>query len=113
MLRLTWIEARSEPERLKVEGRIVGEWSDLIERELATRPAAGVELDLSEATYIDPRGIEILRRLSASGVRVVGDSPLIADILKSGGWQLARPSIWRMPRSRAPPPGTARRRSPP
>ncbi len=69
--------------RLRVEGQIVGDWCGVLEREShASRGRAReVTLDLTEVSFVDPRGLETLRRLRASGLRLVGVPPLIAESL--------------------------------
>ena len=72
-----------------MEGRIVGEWSELLERECANASMDGgaPELDLSGTTHVDRQGIDALQRLSERGFRIIGENPLIAEVRKAGGWQ--------------------------
>jgi hypothetical protein len=74
MLRIT---VRHQPDRttLTLEGRLLGPWVDALEEDwLATlrlgdpRP---IVADLTEVTFVDPAGRELLTRMSARGTRLV------------------------------------------
>lgn len=88
MLRLTWTDNTPRGRLLLVEGEIVDEWSDILERECSKSPRGGVPqvLDLSGATHIDRRGLETLRRLAGRGFRIVGENALIAEMRRTEGW---------------------------
>jgi hypothetical protein len=89
VLRLTWIDNAQRGRLLLVEGEIVDEWSDILERECSESRRRGDpphELDLSGTTHVDRRGLETLRRLADRGFRIVGENPLIAEVRRAGGW---------------------------
>lgn len=77
---------------LIVEGRIVGEWSDVLEDECLKQIRSGlrVALDLSGVDFISRRGIEALDRLVRIGTEIRSCSPLIADLLEQEGIRIAR-----------------------
>ncbi len=83
MLRLTRIPSNDPGVTLRAEGRVVGEWAMLLERECAA--AAGefgvVHLDLAAVAYVDTKGVAALRRLVRSQVTIGGCPPLIHELL--------------------------------
>ena len=70
---------------LSVEGRIVSEWVAVLEHECrqAATDTPRVQLDLAAVTFIDARGIEVLRRLVAAGVVAVVNCREFIDALLS------------------------------
>lgn len=83
MLRLTVLAGGSAPSVILVEGRLVGEWADLLEGEYRrTRgPAGKVALDIGAVTDVDTRGLLVLRRLQQEAVVLRGLSPLMLALL--------------------------------
>jgi len=69
---------------LTVEGRIVSDWVAVLERECHRWLQDGrkVRLDFSGVTFVDRPGVEMLKRLQASDVRIVGCSVFVAELLK-------------------------------
>jgi ABC-type transporter Mla MlaB component len=88
LLRLTWIEDPMRGRYLRVEGRIVAPWSEVLETECLASLEAGDarEIDLSGTTHVDGGGFETLQRLVSRGFRVVGENPWISEIRRQGGW---------------------------
>ena len=72
---------------LILQGRIVGDWAELLERECQELLRSGlhVVLDLSEVVFIGRAGLQVLGRLGPTGVRIIGCSPLIAATLTQEG----------------------------
>ncbi len=72
--------------RLRIEGQIVGDWCGVLERESRASCGQGrrVTLDLAGVSFVDPRGLQTLRRLQSSGLRLVEVPPLIAQSLEDG-----------------------------
>ena len=87
MLRILRNDVETDRVVLRLEGRIVAEWADLVEREglESIRSGLDVGLDLSGVALIGHSGLEALRRLGLVGVRIIGCSPLIADMLEEEG----------------------------
>jgi anti-anti-sigma regulatory factor len=77
---------------LTVQGRIVREWADVLERECVELMQSGlvVVLDLSGVVFIGRSGIEVLGRLARAGVGIIDCSPLIADVLEQEGIEVGR-----------------------
>ena len=87
MLRIQRYDLNARTVRLVLQGRIVAEWADLLERECAElmRSRLRVVLDLSDVVFIGRYGVEALGRLSRAGARFIGCTPLIAAMLEQEG----------------------------
>jgi anti-anti-sigma regulatory factor len=83
MVRIQRIVDRPSEITLSVEGRIVAEWVAVVEDECrqAARETPRVQLDLAAVTFIDARGVEVLRRLVTDGVAVVNCREFIGALL--------------------------------
>jgi len=77
---------------LILQGRIAAEWAGVLERECQelSRSDLLVALDLSGVVFIGRSGLEVLGRLSRTGVEIMGCSPLIADMLEQEGIEVGR-----------------------
>jgi ABC-type transporter Mla MlaB component len=86
MLRIT--ETADGPGTLlRLEGKLTGPWVEELGRACeaqAGRPA-GVSLDLSAVTFVDPSGVNLLRELTALGVSVRAASRFVAELLRREG----------------------------
>lgn len=87
MLRITRVADSPSQVTLKLEGRIVAEWVALLECEcLAGLHERGrVILDVAEVTFIDRHGLEMLRRIISSQLRIINASALIEALLRHTG----------------------------
>lgn len=83
VLRLTPTRNGSTRPLLKAEGRLVGEWADLLESECAALVGAtgALDLDLGGLIDVDARGLEVLRRLQRGPVALVGCTPILLALL--------------------------------
>jgi len=74
---------------LKLEGRIVSAWVALLECECleGLYERGRVILDVAEVTFIDRRGLEILRRIISSQLQIINASALVEALLHRGGGQ--------------------------
>jgi len=71
---------------LILEGRLVGPWvSELrsICESLLVNDRV-VKLDLSDVSYADAQGVELLNNLKTRGVTLANGSPFVTEQLKSG-----------------------------
>jgi anti-anti-sigma regulatory factor len=87
MLRITEVVDSGTETTLHVEGRIVSEWVGVLQEEcwrVLQRSSRRLRLDLRAVTFIDPRGLLALRRLTTEGVALV-NSPAFIDALLTGG----------------------------
>jgi hypothetical protein len=68
---------------LRLEGQIIGPWVDELQRTcdrlLAVR---AIVLDLSHVSFVERRGVELLRGLGTRGVPLLHCSPFVAEQLK-------------------------------
>ena len=87
MLRILLNDMDAEHAVLVLQGRIVAEWAELLERECADLSRSGlrVVLDFSEVVFIDRSGLEALSRLTRAGVEIIACPQLIADVLAQEG----------------------------
>lgn len=87
MLRITRIVEVPARITLKVEGRVVDEWTALLEAECDKLLGEGavLVLDFSEVKYVDLSGIETLQKVQARGATIVGCSEVIRDLLGGSG----------------------------
>lgn len=87
MLRITPIQIKGSPVTLKLEGKILSDWVPLLEQECQAWIAreCHVVLDLSEVTFVDHLGIELLQRLPSRSLSIVNGSGFIAELVDMGG----------------------------
>jgi hypothetical protein len=82
MLRITRLPDAADSLHLRIEGRLVGDWVQLLETEVA--PAAegtALSLDLAGVEFADQRALALLQRLKEQGVAFVACSPLLQSLL--------------------------------
>lgn len=86
MLRITRIGESLSLITLKVEGQIISEWVPILEKEAlaSLQNKEEVVLDFSEVTFINQKGVEMLKKISAENIRIINCSPLIQDLLNDG-----------------------------
>lgn len=82
MLRITPAVAGQTPAVVKLEGKLLAPWVEEL-REACGRRDAGqaLELDLTDVTYVDAAGIELLKQLLRQAVTFRGCSPFVAELL--------------------------------
>ena len=85
MLRITRLAPDAGTPCLRVEGRLVGDWVELLDAEVASAKHSMLSLDLSGVEFADARGLSLLQRLSEHGVEFVACSPLLNSLLKASG----------------------------
>ena len=85
--RITRQEGSRSRATLKLEGRVVGEWAALLERECSDllRSSTSVRLDLVGVSFVDRAGVEALERLSRAGVEIRCPSGAVASVLLGEG----------------------------
>jgi len=85
MLRITRLEENPSTVRLKLEGRLVGDWVALLAAELASGEDARprVVLDCAGVDFANQTGVSLLRAASARGVVLMGCSPLLCSLIES------------------------------
>lgn len=70
-------------ECLRLEGRVAGPWLTEVRKAVESQQSLGanLSLDLSGVTFVNGEGAELLRGLSAAGVRLTGSSRFVAEVL--------------------------------
>jgi anti-anti-sigma regulatory factor len=86
MLRLTEVIHHDRGVTLRVEGNIVAESTELLEREClaAMQRSTSVRLDLGGVMYVDSRGAELLSALPLRNCALVNCPPLLRELLDDG-----------------------------
>ena len=89
MLRITPLSTNQSVRRLKVEGRLVGEWvevlEDEVERARGQTLALELELELAGVEFADTEGLALLHEVAERGAKLVACSPLLTRLLESRG----------------------------
>ena len=83
MFRITLTGDDGHTIHVKVEGRVVGDWVPELDQVCGSCLAQNkkVILDISDVTYIDRRGVEVLKGVLGERVRIMGASLLIQALL--------------------------------
>jgi hypothetical protein len=84
MLRITTIQSGDSPATLKLEGKLLEPWIGELDEACrrACLPAGAATLDMSGISFVDTPGTIALRNLRRRGMRIVGCSPLVTELLK-------------------------------
>jgi len=87
VLRIRRVDDNPSETTLHVEGRIVSEWVSVLEDQCrhALLAPLRVRLDLAGVTFVDPRGVELLRSLPGERLTVVNCSELVDALLRGNG----------------------------
>jgi anti-anti-sigma regulatory factor len=85
MLKITLHNSATEF-RLKLEGRLAGAWVRELEQcwRTASSTTSGrrTVVDLADVDFVDRAGEAVLTEMHASGVELVGETPLICSMLE-------------------------------
>lgn len=86
MLRITVVESSSGAVRLRVEGRLTGRWVEELRRTCDLQGLSDgirLTLDLSDVSFADAAGIELLKELRIGLITLLSPSSLVAEQLKA------------------------------
>lgn len=85
MLRITALSPRIDGCCLRVEGRLVGDWVEVLRLEVERARLLGskLQLDLAGVEFADPAALTLLLMLSEQDVELVACSPLLLSLLAS------------------------------
>jgi len=84
MLRITRIDEGLQTLRLRLEGKIVGDWVPVLEDELSRcARARRLVLDLAQVDFASTPAIQVLRAARARGAELQGVSPLVSSLIES------------------------------
>ena len=86
MLRITSISTANGSRRLKVEGRLTGDFVGELSRAAssARTEMRTVVVDLADVTFVDQRGVELLRSLQTTGVDLIDCSQFVQRLINGG-----------------------------
>jgi anti-anti-sigma regulatory factor len=84
VLRITIIQSDETPLILKLEGKLFAPWIGELDEACrrASARSASATLDLAGLSFVDAQGTVALRDLRRRGMRLVGCSPLVNELLK-------------------------------
>jgi anti-anti-sigma regulatory factor len=84
MLRITTIQNDNSPVILKLEGKLLEPWIGELDEACrrASVATASTTLDLAGLSFVDTPGTIALRDWRRRGMRLVGCSPLVTELLK-------------------------------
>jgi|1185.fasta_scaffold47187_2 hypothetical protein len=82
MLKITVRRQDSSRRVIKLEGKLLSDWIEEVRRVfLDVDECLPTGLDLSELTFVDREGTELLLQLLRQGVRIKSCSPFVAALL--------------------------------
>lgn len=84
MLKIVTVDPGTSQAVLQLEGQLIGPWVDELRRTCdRLLDGRAVTLDLSGVSFVERRGVELLRTLGARGVPLLHCSPFVAEQLKA------------------------------
>lgn len=86
MLRISRMECQDGSARFKLEGRLVGEWVELLRQMCQAHQlemGTPLILDLSDVGFADRQGRELLTQLEQEGDRCISWSPYLKALSQS------------------------------
>ncbi len=83
MLRIHDVSDADQAPTLRLEGKLMGLWVDVLRDtcRLQARPFESLRLDLSAITFVDAAGAELLSDLIRQGTQIIACSGYIAELL--------------------------------
>lgn len=83
MLRITSDKTEEKRVVLKLEGRLLSGWTDVLSEECARHGAAGREvvLDLADVVFVDCDGVFLLERLCSEQVSLVRCPAFVRELI--------------------------------
>lgn len=84
MLRITRRTANDSTTLLRLEGKLLKPWVEELERSIsdAKTPPGGLRLDLSDLTFADAAGAQILADLVGQGATIIACTAYVAALLQ-------------------------------
>ena len=85
MLKIVAVEPGTDEAILRLEGRVIGPWVEEVRRscESVFSRGARLTLDLSDVSFVDREGVDLLRSLRDRHVALENCSPFVATLLKA------------------------------
>jgi anti-anti-sigma regulatory factor len=87
MLKITKLEEKESTVVLKLEGKVTDQWAALLEGECRAflRHRKRLLLDCTAVSFLDARGVEVLRNLPPDEVTLIGAPGFVTELLQTGG----------------------------
>jgi len=87
MLKITTAERNGQAVVLKLEGKIIDQWAALLDRKCraALRRHGRVELDCAAVSFMDQRGIDVVKSFPSKQVTLIGAPGFVTELLQTGG----------------------------
>jgi len=87
MLKITKTEIRSGRVVFTLEGKITGQWAELLDAECRTelRNLNSIELNCAGVDFVDEQGVEVLKHLSCKQVTLLHAPGYVTELMDIGG----------------------------
>ena len=87
MLKITNVQENGMDVLLRLEGKITEQWAALLDGECRSfiRQKKTVFLDCSNVTFVDGKGVEVLRRFPRTQVTLISAPGYVTELLQIGG----------------------------
>ncbi len=87
MLKITKLEETESTVVLKLEGKVTDQWAALLEGECRSflRHRKRLFLDCAAVSFLDGRGVEVLRNFPLHAVTLIGAPAFVRELLQTGG----------------------------
>jgi hypothetical protein len=83
VLKIATIEMEARRGTVQLEGQIIGPWVDELQRTCDRLLLIGpIALDLAHVSFVERRGVDLLRSLGAQGVPLLHCSPFVTEQLR-------------------------------
>ena len=87
MLKITKTELNGSRMVLRLEGKITGQWAELLDRECRAelRKVKSIELNCARVDFLDEKGVEVLKNLPREQVTLISAPGYVTELLQIGG----------------------------
>ena len=87
MLKITNIQESGVDVLLRLEGKITEQWATLLDGECRSfiRQKKAVFLDCSNVSFVDGKGVEVLRNFPRTQVTLISAPGYVMELLQIGG----------------------------
>ena len=87
MLKITKTEINGRRVILKLEGKITGQWAELLDGECRAelQHRISIQLDCAGVDFLDVKGVEVLKSLPNEQVTLISAPRFVMELLHIGG----------------------------
>jgi len=87
MLKITKTEINGSRVVLKLEGKITGQWAELLDGECRAelKHRTSIQLDCAGVDFLDAKGVEVLKSLPHKQVTLISAPRYVTELLQIGG----------------------------